>query len=157
MAAVERHGQEIEGRAGRVWQLYAVQRWTQEAVARELGISQQRVSAILAGIREAMPAIDRTAMVRESVEQLDNISRRLFELAEKEGAPVTAGKDGDVVYDPETGAIVRDYGGRIAALREIRATNAELRRLLGLDAAQKVETTAHVKYEVVGVDPEALS
>jgi transcriptional regulator with XRE-family HTH domain len=153
---VEQGGARHEGRDGRVWQMYAVQRWTQEAIGRELGVSQQRVSAILKEVRESIPPPDIAAMRQESIEMYRDISRRAYELAELEGAPVTAGKDGSVVYDPENGGVVRDYGGRIAALKLAREADEQLRKLLGLDAAQKVESTATVRYEIAGINPEAL-
>ena len=156
-------GAELEGRAGQIWQLYAVKRWTQEAIGRELGISQQRVSQELAAVRAAIPPPDIAAMRTASIEMYQDIARRAYELAELEGAPVTAGKDGGVVYDPSielpdgTHPVVRDYGGRLAALKLARDTDAELRKLLGLDAATRVESTSTVRYVLEGTDPEALT
>ncbi len=39
----------------------------------------------------------------------------------------------------------------------IKSVDAEKRKLLGMDAATKVESTATVRYEVAGVDLEDLS
>lgn len=143
----------LDGRNGEVWQHYAVKRWTQAAIAEKFEISPQRVSQIIARVREDMPPIDRAEMVRESMELYQANIRALRELAEMEGAPVTAGKDGDLVLDPTTGEHVRDYSLRTAALKQIADTDAQIRKLMGLDAAQKVESTATVRHEIVGVDP----
>lgn len=153
----EQGGAELEGRIGRVWQLYAVERWTQEAIAMKLEISQQRVSSILKEVREAIPPPDVVAMRQDSIEMYRDISRRAYELAGMNGAPVTAGKDGGVVYDPESGGVVRDFAGRLAALKLARDTDEQLRKLMGLDSAQKIESTATVRYEIAGIDPEALT
>jgi len=151
-------GGELEGRSGTVWRLYAVQRWTQDRIARELGVSQQRVSQILADVRAAIPAVDKAEMIRQSIELHADIIARAYELADMAGAPVTAGKDGDVVRDPENDhAIVRDYSGRVAALRLAKDTEAEMRKLIGLDAATKTESTATVRFTLEGVDPEELA
>ena len=150
-------GGELEGRSGTVWQLYAVKRWTQDRIGQHLGISQQRVSQILADIRDALPAPDKAEMIRKSIELHENVVARMQELADMEGAPVTAGKDGDVVRDPESDTVVRDYAGRVNALRLALAAEAELRKLLGLDAATKTESTAVVRFSIEGVDPEELA
>jgi hypothetical protein len=83
--------------------------------------------------------------------------RAALELAEMRGAPVTAGKDGDVVLDPEDATVVRDYSLRLAALEQARKADVEIRKLHGLDAATKVDVTGAVRYEVAGVDISKLS
>ncbi len=54
-------------------------------------------------------------------------------------------------------AIVRDYAGRLRALDMALKADDTMAKRLGLDAASKVESTATVKYEIVGVDPEDLA
>jgi transcriptional regulator with XRE-family HTH domain len=154
---MEQAGGALEGRAGRVYQLYAVQRWTQEAIAAELDISQQRVSQILADVRAALPPIDLAEYRRQAIELHLDVIKRGYEIANMNGAPVTAGKDGDVVYDPESGGVVRDFGGRKAALDLVIKAEAELRKLLGADAATKIETSGSVRVELVGIDPADLT
>lgn len=153
----EQGGAELEGRAGTVWELYAVKRWSQERIGRHLGISQQRVSQVLADVRAALPAVDKAAMIQQSVDLHADLVRRCYELAELEGAPITAGKDGDVVRDPVTDEVVRDYSGRLAALRLAMNAEEQLRKLIGLDAATKTESTATVRYTLEGIDPSDLA
>jgi transcriptional regulator with XRE-family HTH domain len=150
-------GGELEGRNGRVYQLYAVQRWTQEAIAAELGVTQQRVSAILKAVREALPPIDLGEYRQQAIELHLDVIKRAYEMAGMKGAPVTAGKDGDVVYDPEGGAVVRDYALRGSALNLVIKAEAELRKLLGADAATKIETSGSVRVELVGIAVEDLT
>lgn len=150
-------GRGLEGRDGEVYHLYAVKRWTQYQIGKHLGISQQRVSAILAKCREQIEAPDLTAMRDKSIRLHEDVIRRAFEMAEMAGAPIAVGKDGNILRDPVDGAVVRDYALRNTALALALKAEAELRKLMGLDAATKVETTGSVKFEIVGVDPEALT
>lgn len=152
----EQGGAALTDRERLIWHAYAVRRRTQEEIGAEFGISQQRVSVILKDIKAKMPAPDLNAMRAEVLAMLEENYRRATELIEMDGAPVTAGKDGDVVYDPESGGVVRDYGGRIAAMKVLNETTAHARKLLGLDAAEKIELGGTVRYELVGVDPEDL-
>jgi DNA-binding CsgD family transcriptional regulator len=148
---------DLDEREAEIYDLYLVKRWSQHRVAKHLGISQQRVSQHVADMRKKLPPVDIAAIRDASIAMYAEVARRAFELADKEGAPVTAGKDGDVVLDPESGEVVRDYGGRVAALALAIKADIEVRRLAGADAATKTESTATVRYELVGLDPEALA
>lgn len=153
----EQGGAQLAGRDGEVWHLYAVKRWSQEKIGKHLGVTQQRVSQVLADVRSALPPVDKAEMIRKSIELHEHVIADLMALAEREGAPVTAGKDGDVVRDPDNAEVVRDYSLRVNANRAILAAEAELRKLVGLDAATKVESTATVRYVLEGVDPDVLA
>ena len=149
--------QNSEEMKAEIYRLTVVNRLSQRVIGERMGISQQRVSQLLAEARSELPPIKIDAIRQESLDLYQDIKRRLLELAEREGAPITAGKDGDLVLDPASGEYVRDYSLRVAALKEARAADAEIRKLLGTDAATKTEVTGSVRYEVVGVDPDALS
>src|SRR6266704_91489 len=95
--------------------------------------------------------------IAESLEMHLAIQRRALDLAEMDGAPVTAGKDGDLVVDPKTGQHVRDYSLRLQAFEAARKSDVEIRKLYGLDAASKTEVSGSVRYEVASVDLDALS
>jgi predicted DNA-binding protein (UPF0251 family) len=140
-----------------VYRLTVVNRLTQREIASRLDLSQQRVSQILADARAKLPPVDLEAIRRESLELHWRTQRAALELAEMRGAPVTAGKDGDVVLDPEDATVVRDYSLRLAALEQARKADVEIRKLHGLDAATKVDVTGAVRYEVAGVDISKLS
>ncbi len=143
-----------------MYRQWAVYRRTQASIAQEFGISQQRVSLVIAAVREIRAAeiADRQAMQLKSFETLDEISQRAMELAEKikDGAPVAVGKDGNILYDKE-GNEVRDYSGYLAALKAVREFDAETAKRFGLSAPDKVETSGTVRYEIVGVPTEDLT
>jgi hypothetical protein len=130
----------LEGRNGAIWRAYVTGK-TQEAIAEELGIDQSTVSRALAAVRASIPEEDKQALVQREIDFLDVLRARAIEISNLTAAPVTAGKDGDVVLDPETGAVVRDYSGQLAAMREARAAHERLTKLLGLDAPTKVDVT----------------
>lgn len=149
-------------RGAEIYRLRVVNRLTQREIAKRLGISQQRVSVLEAGHRAKLPPVDVEAARKEALERHLTVVRKAAELMEMNGAPVTAGKDGAVVYDPElkdendNPVVVRDYAGRVAAAKLLLEADREIRKLLGADAATKTEISGGVKYEVVGVDPGEL-
>lgn len=157
MAAVnEGAPQGLSEREAEVYRLTVVNRLTQTEIAERLGISQQRVSQILSDARAKLPPPDLAVIRTEALALHEEVIRKALALAEMNGAPVTAGKDGDVVYDPNGGAVVRDYGGRINALRLALSADAERRKLMGLDAATKTEVSGSVKYVIEGADVKDL-
>lgn len=125
---------------------------TQMKIAEKYNISQPRVSEILKAAKAKVRLPDLADIRHQAMTRHLDTMRRALELADMNGAPVTAGKDGDIVRDPETDAVVRDYAGRVAALRLALDADRELRKLMGADAATKTEVSGGVKYEVVGVD-----
>lgn len=140
-----------------IYQLTVVNRLTQRRIAERMGISQERVSQILTQVRAKLPPVDLQAVRQESLALHRRTQELAMELAEMIGAPVTAGKDGTVVYDPESGEAVRDYSLRLAALETARKADVEMRKLHGVDAAQKTEISGSVNYTVSGVDVTKLS
>lgn len=139
----------VEGRNREIFHLH-VHGWTQYALADKFGMSQQRISQIIREIRELIGPVDVDARRQAMLERLDASRRRMLELAEMNGAPVTAGKDGSVVYDPESGGVVRDYGLRINATRTVLAVDDREAKLLGLDAPAKADLTVHGEAEAAG-------
>lgn len=152
--------QGLTEREAEIYELTVVNKLTQSAIAERLGISQPRVSQILSEARAKLPPVDLAAIRAEAVALYDRVQREALKLAEMEGAPVTSGKDGDIVRDPEGGAVVRDYGGRVKALQLALQAAEDRRKLLGADAATKQEVSSTVKYEIVGgagIDPALLT
>lgn len=145
-----------EGRNGEVWHRYAVRMQSQERIAEDLGISQVRVSQIIAEVRALIPPVDRQQMVSASLELIAHVKDQALELVDMAGAPVFVGKDGQIAYD-ENGNVVRDYSMRINALKTALAADDVMAKRLGLDAATKVESSGTVRYEIVGVNMDDLS
>jgi DNA-binding transcriptional regulator YbjK len=130
----------LEGRNGRIWQMTIMGK-TQEAIAEELGIDQSTVSRAIAAVRASIPEVDKAQAFQRELDFLDQLRAMSVEIANMPAAPVTAGKDGDVVLDPETGAVVRDYGGKLAAMDRAVKMHERYAKLLGLEAPTKVDMT----------------
>lgn len=146
----------LEGRNGAIARGYFVAGKTQRELAEEFDLTRERVSQILTEARAEIPEVDKAEYLRASLETLQYVQQVAAELIEREGAPVTAGKDGDVVYDPESGAVVRDYSARVlAAQLLLKASEAQAARL-GLNSATKIESTATVRYEIAGLSDDDL-
>ena len=139
-----------------IYRLRVVDRLTFSEIGKRYGITPQAVHQRFQRIAAGLPMPDIAAVRAESLTMLREIEREAIAVARMQGAPVTAGKDGGVVYDPETSQVVRDFAGRLQALKLAGWADAEARKLMGADAASKVESTAIVRYELVGIDPEAL-
>lgn len=144
-----------EERNAAIYRLRVVNRLTFSEIGERYGISYQRAWQIVQDYAAALPPIDAEAMRRRSLELHEATQRMAMELAEKEGAPVFVGKDGEMAYDTD-GKPVRDYSLRLSALETMRKADVEIRKLHGLDAATKIEQSGTVRYEVAGVDLDAL-
>jgi len=131
----------LSGRNGLIWRQHIIDGRTQEDVAHEHRISQQRVSEIIAQVRSTIPDRNREELVQDSLEVLRELQTTAVELMRMVGAPVTAGKDGDVLYDPEDQSVVRDYSLRLNALKGVLSVNESVRRLVGLDAAKGLDVS----------------
>jgi len=127
------------------------------ALAEEYGLDVSSISRICTEVRRSLPDRSREELVKINHEQLEFLRDEVFKLVSKAGAPVTAGQHGDVLIDPDTGGIVRDYSLRIKALQEAHRLILSKNKMLGLDAPSEVKTSGSVRYEIVGVDPEALT
>lgn len=147
---------QLEGRNGSIYRAVTIYRRTYEDVAHEFGISSGRVSQIVADVRAKIPVTDLDQMRQESMELYAELGRRAMEIVDLVPAPIFVGKDGKIARD-EHGEPVRDYSGRLRAIETAAKMDEYRRKLLGLDAAQKAEVSAHVKYEVVGIETQDLS
>jgi DNA-binding transcriptional regulator LsrR (DeoR family) len=133
-------GDRLQGRNGEIWRKHLLG-WTQEALAEEHGLSQARISQILSDVRATIPEPDLVQARQTHQELLGDLRRRVSEIALAPLPPVTAGKDGLPVQDPVTGDYVRDYSGRYQALMGVAKLEERLAKLMGLDAAEKVDVS----------------
>lgn len=143
-------------RNGQILRLWA-QGWTFQKIGDHFGISNQAVSAIIQRERAKMGPFSRDELIQREITFLDDLRQMALKIAEEPGNPVTSGKDGDVVRDPDTGAVVRSRAEQISAMKEARGTSQDIRRLTGLDQPARQETDATIRYQVVGVDPATLT
>ena len=126
---VQANGPRLEGRNGEIWRSYLFGK-TQEAIAEEFGLSQQRVSELIRDVRESLPETDLTELRRADLERLDAMLPNNILMA--------------VAGD-------KDAVSSVLKIMERRA------KLLGLDAPTKQEVTGRVaSYRVEGVDIDKL-
>lgn len=128
----------LEGRNGAIWREYCEGR-TQTWLAGKYGLAQSRISQIIDQVRASIPNVDRDEEIQRSLELLRELRAGALEIWHMAAAPVTAGKDGTVVYDPETHEVVRDHAGRLRALETALKTDQMIATRLGLDAASKMD------------------
>jgi hypothetical protein len=149
--------QGLEGRNGTIWRDHVIGGLTLEAAGEKHGISPQRVHQIIREVRANMPEFVQRELLQDSLERNADARRRLLELAEMKGVPVTAGKDGAVVMDPESNTVVRDYALRLKALELMMRADDQLAKRMGLDSPTKVESAATVRYEIGGLNDADLT
>lgn len=145
-AAWDRYDMYVRGRSVRV-------------IAAEYNMTIAAVQAELKQVTRAIPQEALDEVRRKHLEELAMMTRGMWTLFDKKGAPVTAGKDGDVVYDPESDPdhpeVVRDYALRLAATDKILKIQERASKLLGLDQATKVDVS--VTSSSVDADLQALA
>lgn len=128
----------------------------QSALAAEYGLIQQRIAQIIKEQRALIEAEDRAELIRDSLELQRHIKSEALKIADMLGAPMAVGKEGTILYDPDTGAVVRDYAARMKALALAAQADDTIAKRLGLDAATKTESTDTVRYVLDGVNLDDL-
>lgn len=128
----------LMGRNGAIWREYC-RGATQEALAEKYALSQQHVGEIINKVADSIPQQERTRLINEEVDFFRAMRVEALAVWDMPAAPVTAGKDGDIVRDPTTQEVVRDHSGRIAAARLALDMSARMHKLLGLEAATKLD------------------
>lgn len=109
---------------------------TFQAIADEVGVSRQRVHQIVAEMIAEIPVSSTQQYRAEMLERLERIKAEAAKLAFDSPR---------VTYD-EDGSEHVDHGPKVAALREMRAAEAQIAKLLGLDAPVKSEVAASVAF-----------
>lgn len=129
-----------KGRNGRWWRDH-VSGMTLEAIAERDNTTAATVSRAIKQVRDSIPEVERTELRKKLADLYERLTLEALEIAQKVPAPVTAGKDGDVVRDPETGQVVRDYSGRLRAMETAAAMADRARKMFGVDEAQRVQVS----------------
>ncbi|GAA2694464.1 hypothetical protein GCM10010400_70080 [Streptomyces aculeolatus] len=107
------------------------------------------------GVQHAFADIAREpveSLAKSLLAQLEELTLAALEILERDHL---AYSHGEVVIGPD-GTPVLDDGPKLAAIREARQLNESIRKLTGTDAEKKINVSGGVRYEIVGVDPEAL-
>ena len=129
----------LEGRNGRIWRDYC-RGANQVTLAERYELSQARISQIINEVRDTLGEEVRSETIQSEAELLRTLRDEILaEVYDADAIPVTVGKDGDILRDPDTGEIVRDHGGRLAALDRADRLTQRLHRLLGIDAPAKLD------------------
>lgn len=149
---------ELIERRAEAWELYAVKGWTQREIGEHFGIDQSTVSIDIAEYRAGVPKQTREQLIEKHQEALAWAVRELQELHALAAPPVTAGAMGDLVRDPQTDEIVRDYGLKRQTVLDLVRLQEREAKLLGLNAADKVEVSGSVQFEgSVDAEMQALA
>lgn len=136
---------------------------SQPAIARmlidrqpELGftpLTVKRISQVVAQMRGFVPRATKEELTEDIRDVLAELRASAVDLARRPLPPAFSG--GELLKDDD-GTPIEDAGPRMQALRAALAVIESERKLLGLDRAQEIDVTAHVRYEIVGADPAAL-
>ena len=130
------------------------------ALAAEYGLAENSISAIVTKVSRSMPEQDRSEILALAAEHLDDIRSKVLSLWSLQSAPVTVGQHGDILREPSedgNGEIVRDHSLKVRAAELLLKIEQTVGKRYGLDAPTQAEVKASVQYEIVGVDPEALT
>jgi hypothetical protein len=135
MSAAER----LDSRDESWYRDYATRGLTIRAIAARDNVSPTTVHAAIKRVRETIPQETRDARIVDVLDFYARVRERAWELADMPGIPIVD-RRGEVVHDAE-GEPAYDYSGRLRALDTAMKTIEAERRMLGLDAAQKIEQT----------------
>jgi DNA-binding transcriptional regulator LsrR (DeoR family) len=134
MAQQERNAE----RDHRWWREYCAGTTLREIAKREqVGVST--VSEAIKKVRDSIPEAKREEIRQEVHELYRRILAESMEIADMLPPPVVAGKDGNPVVDPEhPDKVYRDYSGRLRALETAAQMADRMRKMFGVDEAQRV-------------------
>lgn len=143
----------MEGRNGQVWAEWCAGH-NQDQIADTHGISQQRVSQIIAAVRATIAEEDLADRRQRHLEVVDQIRAETLRLIQAPMAP--AYSNGRMMLD-ETGAPILDVGPRLAAMDRAGKFLDREAKLLGLDAATKVDVAVSEQAKQAGAEAAAAA
>lgn len=166
----------LKGRNSQIWK-HHLAGWTQERIAEKLEVSQPTVSRAIQAIRQSIPEDTRQDLIATEVARLDYALSKAAEVIDRTHMVISQSgrivheiteyaldEDGNYLLDKHGNPVpkklrkVQDDGPTLQAIDRYVGVGRERRKLLGLDAPTnaKVEHEGGVRYEIIGVDPEAL-
>lgn len=140
MDVIMGESERLEVRNERWYRDYAINGMTMRAIAAREGVAPDTVHNAIEHVRKSIPPKTREAHVADVLEFYAKVRAEAWEIAHKMPAPMVTIK-GEPVLDPTTNEFVRDYSGRLRAMETAMKTVEAERRILGTDAAVKVDTT----------------
>jgi len=143
----------LEGRDGQIWRAYLLGT-TQTTLAEEHGISNQRVSQIIAACRAECADPELSTARQEHLEVTRMLTKTAVEIMETPVPP--AYSNGRPILD-EDGRMVRDYSTRLAALDRVAKMQERMAKVLGLDAPVKAEVVVEAGQAAAEAAADALS
>jgi hypothetical protein len=127
----------LEGRNGSIYRAWVLGT-TQEALAQEHGLHQTRVAQIIAEVRASIPEEDVAERRAKYLDSLDVLSQEMASIMDAE--PTQAYSNGRPMFAAD-GTPILDYSVRMAAADRILKIGERASKVLGLDAAVKVDAT----------------
>lgn len=121
----------LAGRNGEIWRKFCRGR-TQAALSEEYGISQQRISQIIAEVKDSIPTQEREDVLKAEIDLLRQLRDDVLELWD-------AGPNKAYAANGRELEGVADHGGRLAALARAESITARLHKITGIEASQKVD------------------
>lgn len=132
----------LMGRNGELWRRYC-RGTTQEALAAEYGITQQAVSEAIRTVADSVPMQERAELIAQEIDHFRKMRDEILDVFDAPAAPVTvrSGEGWDYVTEPGSRGTeyVRDHTGRLNAARIALGYSERMHKLLGLDAAQRMD------------------
>lgn len=123
-------------------------------LAERYGVTVQAVSHALKTYRERMPEESKEDMRKDLTEFYREQMYRMMTIAEK--GPIPAYSNGRPIID-ENDEMVQDYSGVAKSVDLAIKISGELRKMLGLDDATKIDTSGKIVHEIVGFTPEQIA
>lgn len=135
-----------------------IKREKQSEIAASLGISQPSVAAAVKREREARGDDLKAELRARWLGLYEHCIDELYKIVD--AGPIPAYSNGRPIYlnpDGDDGKIAQDYSGLVRAMAEMRAQSESARKMLGIDEPVRATVDATVRFEVVGIDTEALT
>lgn len=125
---------------------------THAEIAVEFKLSRPRISQIVERMKGNVSVRARADVRADLAAELADMREAVAELARMDLPPKTVSSEAGIRYvrDPDTGAYVRDIGGRLSAIQTLLKVHERLAKMTGVDAPSETVTEAHITYELKG-------
>lgn len=126
--------------------------WTYPRIAEHLGVDRGNLYRAMQAARKEILREPAESARDMELERLDLALTAVMDVLDRKHITFSNGQI--LVHEGHT---LEDDGPVLAAVDRLVRISESRRKLLGLDSAQKIDVTGGVKYEIVGVDPAALT